>query len=123
MRRSLMTWLMAWLVTGLLAPAATARNHKHLFDDVTLPDGRQGEIEATVKVQKKTDSVTCNYFVDPNRTVVGYYFKQVEPAPTDPDDVLDFCLEWYEERQEVQHRRVRRPGRSRDRELRLISPR
>ncbi len=83
----------------LAAPRAGAENVKFSFNDVVLPDGQTGEIEAGVRLSKnKPDSVTCGYFTDDYRESLGYYFDFHEPAPTDPDAVLAVCLAEFDER-------------------------
>lgn len=85
------------LVVG--AQAAAASVTKFTFNDVTLPDGQVGEIEASVKILKnKPDSVNCSYFTDDYQDSLGYYFDFHEPAPTESDAVLEICLDGYDER-------------------------
>jgi hypothetical protein len=87
------------LLVGTLALPAYAPVEKFSFDDVTLPDGQIGEIEASVKVLKnKDDSINCSYYTDDYRESLGYYFDFVEPAPLDSQSVLDFCLDNFDER-------------------------
>ena len=84
---------------GLLALPALGGVSKVTFNDVVLPDGQVGEIEAAVKVLKnKDDSVNCTYFTDDYATGLGYYFDFEEPAVTEPAEVLQFCLDHYDER-------------------------
>lgn len=84
---------------GALALPAYAPKEKFTFNDVELPNGQIGEIEADVKLHKnKDDSVTCTYFTDDYRESLGYYFQFIEPAPLDPDAVREFCLDNFDER-------------------------
>jgi hypothetical protein len=76
-----------------LAPTAWAANTKMSFNDVVLPDGQIGEIEASARIMRnKSDSITCAYFTDDYKESLGYYFNFVEPAPTDADGLLALCL-------------------------------
>lgn len=103
MRRNVMALAGAGVAAATLmlaAPAAGAEAIKFSFNDVVLPDGQTGEIEAGVKLLKnKPDSVTCGYFTDDYQDSLGYYFDFHEPAPTDADAVLEICLEEFDERQ------------------------
>jgi hypothetical protein len=81
------------------APAAWAAVDKHTFNDVVLPDGQAGEIEATVKTHRnKDDSVACSYFTDDYVEHLGYSFTFVDTAPGDADAVLEFCLVTFDDR-------------------------
>lgn len=83
----------------MVAAPASAKTVKYTFNDVQLPDGQTGEIEATVKDQKnKADSVYCGYFSDDYAESLGYYYDTVEVAPADADAVLEWCLDEFDER-------------------------
>ncbi|MPZ53442.1 MAG: hypothetical protein GEU79_12045 [Acidimicrobiia bacterium] len=98
MRRSLVFMILAIVVVATALPAL-ASGDKFTFNDVVLPDGQVGEIEAGVKLLKnKPDKVTCSYFTDDYGESLGYYFDFHEPAPTDADAVLDICLAEFDER-------------------------
>ena len=98
MRRTWIALVSAFFVL-LAAQAAAASVTKFTFNDVTLPDGQVGEIEASVKILKnKPDSVTCSYFTDDYQESLGYYFDFHEPAPTESDAVVQICLDGYDER-------------------------
>lgn len=100
MRRVITVVCTALLLVGVVASPAWAPVEKFTFNDVILPDGQTGEIEASVKVLKnKDDSVNCSYFTDDYQESLGYYFDHVEPAPLDRDSVLEFCLDNYDRRQ------------------------
>lgn len=99
MRRITTTVLTAFLLVMLLALPAFAPVEKFTFNDVTLPDGQTGEIEASVKIlTNKDDSVNCSYFTDDYQESLGYYFDFVQPAPLDAASVLEFCLDNFDER-------------------------
>ncbi|MFP3915456.1 MAG: hypothetical protein ACLFWM_11320 [Actinomycetota bacterium] len=99
MRRGITVVFAAMLLLGVTALPALAPNEKFTFEDVTLPDGQTGEIEAGVKVLKnKDDSITCSYFSDDYEESLGYYFAHVQPAPLEGGTVLDFCLDNFDER-------------------------
>lgn len=99
MRRFLTALATMLGVVAFLAPSASATNLKFTFEDVVLPDGQVGEIQAGVKLSKnKADSVYCGYFTDNYGASLGYYFDFYEPAPTDPDAVLAICLAEFDER-------------------------
>ncbi len=99
MRRLVMTMAMVITLVVAVALPAFAPVEKFTFNDVLLPDGQTGEIEAAVKVLKdKDDSINCSYFTDDYVESLGYYFDFVEPAPLDPDAVLEFCLGNFDER-------------------------
>jgi hypothetical protein len=91
--------LVSALLLMLGVQTAAASVIKFTFNDVTLPDGQVGEIEASVKILKnKPDSVYCGYFTDDYEESLGYYFDFHEPAPTEADAVLQICLDEFGER-------------------------
>lgn len=99
MRRMVTVVLTVMGLVGILALPAYAPVEKLTFNDVTLPDGQTGEIEASVKLlNNKDDSVTCTYFTDDYQESLGYYFDHVEPAPIGAEAVLQFCLDNFDER-------------------------
>lgn len=99
MRRCITVITTTMFLISALALPALAPVEKFSFNDVTLPDGQVGEIEAGVKTHpNKDDSINCSYYTDDYRDSLGYYFDFVEPAPHDPDVVLQFCLDNYDER-------------------------
>lgn len=71
---------------------------KYEFPDTTYPDGNAGTLRASTKITKKSSVTTCNYFADPNDQYLGQ-FQSFDPAPTDADGVLSFCLANYDNRQ------------------------
>lgn len=82
----------------LAAPAAQASTTKYTFEDVTFPNGQTGTIHASTKImKKKPDNVYCNYQTADWENL-GSYLDFVEPAPTDPQGVLRFCLDNFDER-------------------------
>ena len=98
MRRMLLLAATVLCAVGLAIPTAHASTVKFEFENVTFPDGTTGFIYASVKTHKsKSDSVTCTY-QSSDRQSLGYYLEFVEPAPSDPDAVLDICLESFDER-------------------------
>lgn len=93
--------IIALIVVALLLPAAIATaSTKFTFNDVTLPDGTTGEIEASSKIHPNKGDVftTCSYYSDDYLTYLGYYTSS-EFASEDADAVLAFCLENFEARQ------------------------
>lgn len=99
MRRSVTVVATTMLLVGALALPALAPVEKFSFNDVVLPDGQVGEIEAGVKTMpNKDDSINCAYYSDDYRDSLGYYFDFVEPAPLHPDVVRQFCLDNFDER-------------------------
>lgn len=99
MRRLFIATVMAAMVLGLVAQPGLASATKYTFNDVKLPNGETGEIEANVKTKKnKDDSVYCGYFTDDYEESLGYYFDFYGSAPTDRDRVLEICLDHFDER-------------------------
>lgn len=99
MRRLITVLTAVVLLVGVVALPAWAPVEKLTFEDVTLPNDQTGEIEANVKVMKnKADSINCSYFADEYEESLGYYFEFVEPASTDANEVLQFCLDNFSER-------------------------
>lgn len=99
MRKLAITSGLVIALVATLALPAFAPVEKFTFNDVLLPNDEVGEIEASVKVHRnKDDSVNCSYFADDYAESLGYYFDFVEPAPLDPDAVLEFCLDNFSER-------------------------
>lgn len=96
--RHLLAFLLLVVAMLVFASAAPAKNEKFTFADVTYPDGTTGEIEAAVKTTNKTEQTACTYFTDDYRAALGYYLERAETASTDPDEVLAFCLEHFDER-------------------------
>ncbi len=89
----------ALLGATLAAAPAAANSPKHTFNDVVLPDGQNGEIEATVHVNRnRPDSVTCSYFTAGYEDSLGYYFAEEESAPSESDAILAYCLDRFEHR-------------------------
>lgn len=84
---------------ALLVPATvvTAGATKFSFNDVTFSDGTTGEIEASSKDGKKSDFTTCSYYSDDYAEYLGYY-ESDEFASTEADEVKEFCLDNFEER-------------------------
>lgn len=78
------------------AAVARADNTKYTFNDVEIDD-RIVEIEAGVKSTKKNDVSDCTYFSDNYATFLGYYEDDVFAGAT-ADEVLQFCIENFDER-------------------------
>lgn len=94
MRRPLIAAATACAALVLAAPTAHAST-KYEFHDVTFSDGQTGTIYASIKtMKKKPDNVYCGY-QDSDHESLGYYLEFVEPAPTSPETVRNFCLEHY----------------------------
>lgn len=47
-----------------LVPQFAASNNKFTFNNVTLPDGQTGEIEAGSRINNKSEITVCWYFTD-----------------------------------------------------------
>jgi hypothetical protein len=93
-----------YVLTGalLLALAAIglAQNVKLTFSGVTYPDGREGTIQASVKTTGNGSQLTvCTYFSDPNEQFLGQYQSTTNFSPVVTDDVKQFCLAHFGDRQ------------------------
>jgi hypothetical protein len=91
--------------TLLLALAAIsyAQNVKLTFADVLYSDGREGAIQASVKTTGNGNQVTvCTYFADPNSQFLGNYQANTNFSPLIVDDVKQFCLAHFADRQSAQ---------------------
>jgi hypothetical protein len=96
MKRSLIT------VGLLLALAAigVAQNVKLTFSGVIYPDGREGTIQASVKTNGNGNQLTvCTYFSDPNEQFLGQYQSTTNFSPVVTDDVKQFCIAHFGDRQ------------------------
>ena len=83
-----------------LAAMAVAQNVKLTFAETTYPDGRAGTIQASVKTSGSGNQVTaCTYFADPNEQFLGQYQGNTSFSPVVTDDVKQFCLTHFSERQ------------------------
>jgi hypothetical protein len=71
---------------------------KFSFPDVTYPNGQVGTIRAGVKTTKKSNVTVCDYFSDPNDQYLGQ-FQDGTFASDNATEVLNFCLEHFDERQ------------------------
>lgn len=76
--------------------AVQAKNTKYTFNDVTIGD-QIVEIEAGVKDNKNSDFSQCTYFSDDYAEALGYYSDAVV-AGESVEEVLDFCVEHFDER-------------------------
>lgn len=84
------------LATPAAAQAATT---KFEFHNVTFSDGQTGTIYASTKTNpNKVDNVFCDYATSEGQSL-GQYEEFVEPAPSNAQDVRDFCLAHFDERQ------------------------
>lgn len=85
------------VLLALLVPAVVlAGSPKFTFNDVTFSDGTTGEIEASSKVKK--DYTTCSYFSDDYEDYLGAFHSD-EFASSDADEVEQFCLDNYANRE------------------------
>ena len=83
----------------MLGSALAASDVKFTFSGVAFPDGQLGTIQAATKTTKKTTITTCSYFSDPNNQYQGQ-FQSDEFASRNADEVQQFCLENYNNRQQ-----------------------
>ncbi len=93
-----------YVVTGALLMAlaviAMAQNVKLTFSGTAYPDGREGTIQAGVKTTGNGDQLTvCTYFSDPNEQFLGQYQARTNFSPVMTDDVKQFCLAHFGDRQ------------------------
>lgn len=84
------------LLTLALTTTALAKNTKYTFNDVVI-DSEVLEIEAGVKANNKNDYSNCSYFADDYAESLGYYADK-EFAGDTADEVLDFCVDNFENR-------------------------
>jgi hypothetical protein len=83
-----------------LAAAAVAQNVKLTFSEVAYPDGREGTIQTSVKTNGNGSQITvCTYFSDPNEQFLGQFQANTNFSPVVADDVKQFCLAHFGERQ------------------------
>lgn len=76
---------------------------KLTFPGITYPDGREGTIQVAVKTSGNGNQVTaCSYFSDPNEQYLGQYQANTTFNPIIADDVKQFCLDHFSERQSAQ---------------------
>ncbi|HXG68000.1 MAG TPA: hypothetical protein VNO70_23080 [Blastocatellia bacterium] len=78
--------------------AADADVVKFTFPDVAYPDGRVGTIQAGSKTNRKSTVTVCNYYSNPNNQYLGQ-FQSDEFSSRNADEVKQFCLENYNNRQ------------------------
>jgi hypothetical protein len=96
MKRSL---IMVGLLLTVVA-IGVAQNVKLTYSGVTYPDGREGTIQASVKTTGSGAQVTvCSYFSDPNEQFLGQYQATTNFSPIVADDVQQFCLAHFGDRQ------------------------
>jgi hypothetical protein len=93
-----------YLATGALllalASIGVAQNVKLTFSGITYPDGREGTIQASVKAAGNGDQLTvCTYFSDPHEQFLGQYQARTDFSPVVTDDVQQFCLAHFGDRQ------------------------
>lgn len=73
---------------------------KLTFPGTTYPDGREGTIQASVKMNGNGGQlVVCTYFSDPNEQYLGQYQANTTFNPIIADDVKQFCLDHFSDRQ------------------------
>lgn len=100
-RRTLAAGLAAPFLALAIAGSALAAgdhfNEKFEFEDVTFPDATTGTIYAGSKLNNQGDQFTnCGYFSEAG-AFLGQ-FGSGDFSSTDPDAVLAFCLDHYDER-------------------------
>jgi hypothetical protein len=81
----------------LLGAAFAANVFKFTFPDVTYSDGRQGTIQASVKITKNGSVTVCNYYSTPNDQYLGQ-FEGTDNTSTDAVVVRDYALSHFTDR-------------------------
>ena len=92
--------LLAIVFVMALAAMAAAAMVKLTFPGVVYSDGQEGTIQASVKTTGNGSQLTvCSYFADPNFQYLGQYQANTSFNPVIADDVKQFCLDHFAERQ------------------------
>jgi hypothetical protein len=81
----------------ILGSALAANLFKFTFEDVSYPDGRVGTIQASVRINPRSEITVCSYFSSPNDQYLGQ-FQSTDNSSTDAVVVRDFCLAHFGER-------------------------
>jgi hypothetical protein len=95
MKRVLATGVLGLFVLG--SAVAAADLFKFTFEDVSYPDNRVGIIQASVRINPRSEITVCNYYSNPNSQYLGQ-FQTTDNSSTDAVAVRDFCLAHYGER-------------------------
>ena len=83
----------------LFGSALAADVVKFTFSNVAYPDGVVGTIQAGSKTTKKGTVTNCGYYSNPNDRYLGE-FESDEFSSRNADEVRQFCLENYNNRQQ-----------------------
>jgi hypothetical protein len=94
MKRVFATGVLSLFVLG---SALAANLFKFTFEDVAYPDGRVGTIQASVRINPRSEITVCSYFSSPNDQYLGQ-FQSTDNSSTDAVVVRDFCLAHFSER-------------------------
>jgi hypothetical protein len=81
----------------LIGSALAANLFKFTFPDVSYPDGRNGTIQASVRINPKSTITVCGYFSSPNDQYLGQ-FQCTDNTSTDAVVVRDYCLDHFDDR-------------------------
>ena len=95
MKRVLATGTLSLFIVG--SALAAADLFKFTFEGVEYPDGKFGPIEASVRINPRSEITVCNYFASPNNQYLGQ-FQGADNSSTDAPLVLDYCLAHYDAR-------------------------
>lgn len=89
----------AVISTVMVSPVdAKGNNQKFEFTGVTFPDGTEGTIRAGVKITKKSTTAVASYFTS-DEEYLGQYQEVDGFSSTDRDEVLQWALDHYDDRQ------------------------
>ena len=94
MKRVLATGVLGLFVLG---SALAANMFKFTFEEVLYPDNRLGTIQASVRINPRSEITVCSYFSNPNNQYLGQ-FQSTDNSSTDAVVVRDFCLANFGER-------------------------
>lgn len=93
-------YLVAAVLLLAFVAIAYAEMVKLTFPGTTYPDGREGTIQASVKTSGSGSQLSvCTYFSDPNEQYLGQYQANTTFNPIIADDVKQFCLDHFSDRQ------------------------
>ena len=95
MRRAVVLVVMAGLLS--IPAAASASVTKFDFDNVAFPDGTTGVIYASVKDNHNNSNTYCEFATESGE-FLGYY-QEPDVVFSQPDQVEQFCLDHFGDRQ------------------------
>ena len=103
MKRFLKSILIAAVLALALSQTALAANVvKYTFTDQTLGDvTTTGTIHASIKTTKNGNVAVCDYYNEPNEQYLGQ-FEDIDASisiDTSPDQVRDYCVSHFDQRQ------------------------